>query len=645
MFVKSPKPHAARPPKDADIAGGHTGFDNEGGTMRKPARRLRERVGAIASAINPTSSARRWLRHKKKRDYVLALGIISLLGLLLRLQHVSVLFYSPISDMVNYLRIADGPFGPTSDEMFLFPPGYGMFLALVREVFGLQTIKPALYVQAFVDTGTLLFLAATARTLFGSRAALCTAFLYAIYYAAVMHSGLLLSETMALFTTSAFVFGMVQYMRRPRVRTLAWLAFPIAYGILVKTNLAPLLVVMVGYAVFAARSIPRSRNVVRLALFVVVTVLLVLPWPIRNWRVTGQKPFISTNFGMNFLQGNNEYATGRYISFDTISKAQQSILQGTDTWTYNDRATAMGKEFIRTHVAYELLWLIPEKLRVLFLEPYPNSNYPWDDGHSGHFGTHPFGPYLKFPLIEHSLLLPLWVLGLACRGRRFQLVPVLTLASLLVPLLVFHTTQRLRFPAEGMMVILASVPLTTVWMHTRFLSNRLLMSAGIVCVVIISLAHTLSVSGPNKLSSDAVVKREGILDEMIGSGFKQESIGKDAPRLVCELKVRPGSEPFLLFQFEYRIETTRIGDRERFGVSPNFKLTYISREGTEVKQPLSPPTILPYNVQLSSRQDRWGRAWRVVRIPAATDILRIEYLNTLPGTIAIRNLSARGAIW
>ncbi len=599
--------------------------------------------GARILNLSLVRKTRAQFKHKVSRDYLLALGSIALLGLILRLIHVSVLFYSPVSDMVSYLRIADGPFGPRSEEMFLYPPGYPMFLALVRATVGLHTIKPALYIQSFLDIGTLLLLSLTARRLFSPRAAVCTAILYSIYSNAILSVGLLMSETLALFLTTAFIYGTIQYIRTPRFKTLTLLAFIISYMILVRTNLAPLLLIMVVLALFKVRSISRVKNIKRIVFFMVLATILVLPWPLRNWRVTGQKPFISTNFGMNFIQGNNEYSDGKYMNLESLPEPQISMIKGLDGFEQNRVTSALGKTFIRQHPAYELLWLIPCKIELLFLEP---TRYPWDDGYEGHFGTNPFGPYLKFPLIPFYLLLPLSLLGLLCKPKRFSMLFPLILVSLLAPLLIFNPSARLRFPAEGIMVILASVPLAIAWKHSELYRLKWFLRGSIAAIVIGSIVYTMSVCGPNKLlSNNSLLKRETALEQMTSGEFVQISTGNQEPIPICDLKVSPGFDPFLLVQFDYRIETTRVGDWERSGYTPNFKLTYLDDGGNEVKRPISPPYLLPANVELSSRQESWGSAWRILRLPAAARSLKIEYVNNLPGVVTIRNLSARGAIW
>ena len=547
--------------------------------------------------------------------------------------------------MVSYLRIADGPFGPRSEEMFLFPPGYGMFLALVREIAGLPTIKPALYVQTFIDTGTLLLLSGIARKLFNARTALCAAFIYAVYYPALIYTGLLLSETLSLFLTTAFIYGIIKYVEKPRTSTLLLSTIVISYGILVRTNVALIFVVLIGYSFFLTRRLPKNTNLKIFTAFFFLSLLILLPWPLRNWHVTGQRPFISTNFGMNILQGNNEYADGRYISLQDIPQSQKSMLNGVDAVGQNVVATRLAKNFIRNYPAYELLWLMPEKARILFLEPYPNAYYPWDDGLDGHFGTHPFGPYVKFFLLPFSILFPLSMLGLTFKPKRFRLIPILSLLTLLAPLVMFHAGPRFRFPAESILVILAAAPIAVAWKYSKIYPLKWFFCAGGILMTIISIVYALSVLGPNKLLSPSNVNDSTVLEQMTNGLFVQNTSGENVSIPLCEIPVSPGREPYVLMRFEYRIETTRIGNWERSGQSPNFKLTYLDSEEKEVKRPYSPPRMLPANVQLSSRQESWGSAWRVIRLPAAARKLKIEYVNNLPGVVTIRNLSACGAVW
>src|SRR5207253_8958449 len=88
-------------------------------------------------------------------------------------------------------------------------PGYPAFLAAVFSIAGRQHYGAALIVQAFVDLGTCLFIAALAVELIGDRAARPAFALAALCPFTANYTAAALTETLAVFTTAtALYFGM-----------------------------------------------------------------------------------------------------------------------------------------------------------------------------------------------------------------------------------------------------------------------------------------------------------------------------------------------------------------------------------------------------------------------------------------------------
>lgn len=198
-------------------------------------------------------------------------------------------------------------------------PGYPLLIAACG-----GNVRAVRVAQAFIDTSTVLAIYLLARRWLGRRSSVVAAAVVAVNPFLVYFTGLILTET--LFT-AMLAWGMVLVLRRQdgetgRVTpvgwgaTLVWLlgALLLVLSILVRQSAIalPLVLAVAAALVNRRHGAPYHRRwpLPVGATVVLLTVLVLLPWAWRNYRILGQWVWTTTNGGITLYDGLNPDATG-----------------------------------------------------------------------------------------------------------------------------------------------------------------------------------------------------------------------------------------------------------------------------------------------------------------------------------------------
>ena len=217
-------------------------------------------------------------------------------------------------------RIADGDgyvsfFGePTS----YYPPGYPYFLGTLQwflDLVGLDgsTYEAAAIVQSLLSGLAIAAIVVVGTRLDGRRTGLFAGAVFALWPNLIIHSSLLLSETLYLTLLSLSLAGTVT-MFDAEGGLRRWHAALAGLTLGGATLVRPqVLVVPVAMVVTYALCRVGARQVLRLAAVLAVGVVVVVaPWTIRNAVVFGAFVPVSTNDGDNLCVGFNPDATGAF---------------------------------------------------------------------------------------------------------------------------------------------------------------------------------------------------------------------------------------------------------------------------------------------------------------------------------------------
>jgi hypothetical protein len=250
-------------------------------------------------------------------------AVATAIGLLLRGWWMAFATRTPdgLYDMARYLGYGDriargqGYLEFTGHPTAYYPPGYPYFVGvvtwLVRPFTDDATMAVAA-IQVALGTATIVLVAYVARRLGGRLAGVVAAVTYALYPNLVMHTGVVLGETLNIFLTMAFL---ALVLRRPLEveagrRLLVGVGVLLGLALLVRPVTAAIFPVVVLGWWFARRDL---RSVARSSALAFAGVLLcVTPWIVRNAiRMDAFVP-MSTNTGDNLCIGYQPDATGAF---------------------------------------------------------------------------------------------------------------------------------------------------------------------------------------------------------------------------------------------------------------------------------------------------------------------------------------------
>ena len=229
----------------------------------------------------------------------LAVGLVARIAL--ALTHGPLASDEQDYDRLGWTLATTGKYSENGSPTAYRSIGYPAFIAGIYALAG-RSPRAVQAVQVALDLATALLLYGIAARR-SRRAGIAAGSIWALYPAAILFSGLHLSETVYVFLLVLFTWLVVRTPKRA--------AGTIFAGALLGT----LIVLKPGSLVFAVLLAPillrgglGARSV---AILLATATVVVVPWVVRN-SVVLRRPVLSTSLGPNLLIGNNPNATGAY---------------------------------------------------------------------------------------------------------------------------------------------------------------------------------------------------------------------------------------------------------------------------------------------------------------------------------------------
>jgi 4-amino-4-deoxy-L-arabinose transferase-like glycosyltransferase len=201
-------------------------------------------------------------------------------------------------DTATYLQpaaelLATGRFTAGSQSELMRTPGYPLLLTLSLAVGHVELVTILLQIVLSCLTCWLVYV--LARQLFGNeRTALCAAFLFSLEPLSILHSCLLLSDTLFVFLLAAALTGLVRYCQQRRFSALLLAALALAAAIYTRPvgYFLPLGLTLLLFAWALAKK--DRRLLQHAAVFCLLAMSLVGLWQVRNRLATGYAGFSTT---------------------------------------------------------------------------------------------------------------------------------------------------------------------------------------------------------------------------------------------------------------------------------------------------------------------------------------------------------------
>jgi len=327
-------------------------------------------------------------------------------------------------------------------------PVYPGLLAGIFLIFGQQSVLAAaaiLIVQAILSSSTCVPLYAVAKRTFEERSAVCSTWAWALFPYEVVLPGLFVWET----CLSGFLAAFLCYLSTSEYADERWggIWAGVVWGIAALTNAALLSLMPVFlFSGYGGRRM-RCKGV---ATVVLVTVVVICPWTVRNWAVFRTLVPLRSNFGEELWKGNHPGGLGR-IEYG-IGPA--------DNVAQRERYEQLGEiAYVRQRRWEALQFIRQSPIRYARLVLY-RVEYWW-------FAQGEGAPIFIF----YRLLSVLSLTGMALAWRRWRVAGTLPLfGAVVVYPLVYYLTDvyaRYRYPIEPFLMVFVGYALSRVFEFRR----------------------------------------------------------------------------------------------------------------------------------------------------------------------------------
>ncbi|MDO8546198.1 MAG: glycosyltransferase family 39 protein [Nitrospirales bacterium] len=317
------------------------------------------------------------------------------------------------------------------------PPGYPFFLAAIYGLVG-PSYPAVKFVQSVLGALTCVFVLLIGARLFSYRVGVIAASIAAVYPFLVVYTGFLLSETLFVFLSSIFLYALVRLREHYSVRWAAVAGFILGLMTVTRpmTLLLPALLLVWAWIEFG----DRRRAVMIVGVMVVMMLVPIAPWAVRNYAVTNAFIPISSHLWAGLYAGNNP----------VILRDPEAIggsIQPEGVEDYRAAYLSFMSHTLR-HEPLELLRLEGHKLK-RFWSVLPKTSER----------------DRIISACSYGLLLPLFLVGmyLSLRSPQKPWILFAWILNFCLVTLVTHGSTRFRLPVEPVVILFASLTLERLW--------------------------------------------------------------------------------------------------------------------------------------------------------------------------------------
>jgi 4-amino-4-deoxy-L-arabinose transferase-like glycosyltransferase len=324
-------------------------------------------------------------------------------------------------------------------------PIYPVFLTVIFSIFGKNYLAIKI-IQALIASFLPLIIFGTAKILFDERTGLIAAWIVALYPPLIWGTAEFLSESLFTVIAMAGFYYLAKYSRDDLSRDLL---IAVLY-LLIAAHTKPVMLMSFPFIVFwicFRKKTDRSTALKHAALFTIVTILLLIPWTVRNYTVQKKFILIASEGGITFWTGNNPLAVG-----DGDMAANPQIKKANNNLRKNHGYPSPAEmERIYYHEALKFIKTEPVSFIALLVK---KSFYFWFPiGRSMSLFS------LKHQLASHLSYFPILLLaGIAAikliRAGKTPFLPLISMFSAMIACVIFFPQERYRIPMTDPFLIL-----------------------------------------------------------------------------------------------------------------------------------------------------------------------------------------------
>lgn len=308
------------------------------------------------------------------------------------------------SDSLEYHSLAVSILKEKSFQGSLFrAPGYPIFLAGIYSLAGAGKLWPVYLVQAALVAFTIVLVHAIAlRVTRSTRVAVTAAAICALWPPIWMSAGDVLTEVLAGFLTAVVLYGLLLLLERGTCVLSLFVGLMCGTAALTK---GPFLFYSGVCAVFAGGAGKTTRHGLKLTGCLLASMALVVgPWVLRNYIISGEFVPVQTGGGMNFWLGNSPEFWRTQHQWGRFPRDVEALIEG---------KPEVERERILARLGWKTIADNPLRAAGLFLRKF---SYLW----LGALGADPASagnpiPHIgRFGIPKRSLVyVPLFILSVA----------------------------------------------------------------------------------------------------------------------------------------------------------------------------------------------------------------------------------------
>jgi 4-amino-4-deoxy-L-arabinose transferase-like glycosyltransferase len=192
-------------------------------------------------------------------------------------------------------------------------PLYVYFIALVFSLFGTYSVASAvmlLITQAVIDALACVASYFVGNKIFGEKVGLLGALALALYPPSIFFATWRVEPVVVIvLILTVLVYYLLKLAETPSCRTAVVCGLLMGLAALTEPTLISFMILTCLWLFWYSAS-PRIFVAKRVGILGLVSVMVILPWMLRNYTVFGTIVPIKSNFGANLLFGNNQYGNG-----------------------------------------------------------------------------------------------------------------------------------------------------------------------------------------------------------------------------------------------------------------------------------------------------------------------------------------------
>ncbi|MCD9624552.1 ArnT family glycosyltransferase [Rhabdothermincola salaria] len=349
------------------------------------------------------------------------------------------------------------------------PPLYILYLGGFSWL-GRTGVTSHLLASTVIGAGSVFLSGLAGRQIGGWRLGLVGAGVVAVYPGVWNWDGLLLSETMAIFTTALTIWLAYRFWRAPGLWPAAAVGAAVALAALSRAELLLLSVFVIVPLCLLAGTTPWRDRILRLGAAALACIVVLAPWVTYNMTRFEQPVLLSNGFEITLATSNCEY------TFYGPTTGYWSLQCSLDYLERNGFDEATGDQSVRAEIlrreTLDFMGDNLDRLPVVVLARWGRITGLWKPTQQVELDE--FNERMTPWVIQSAAVTWYPVAGLAIAGavilrrRRVPISPVLgPVLVVAVVVTMFFGQARYRAVAEGAIALMAAVAIEALWWRWR----------------------------------------------------------------------------------------------------------------------------------------------------------------------------------